>query len=1187
MSKFVRKFHTGMGDAVARRTYLRTKMDYSDLSKIEVPLVLNKNEKHWREWYVAATNSDVEVVFDDTAETIAGKMAPETRWETWGEVADRVAEGSFSLLPSQFENLKYGQESLSDMIAKGTVLMSGRHLSHGDHHQKEREQTAFTNCSTAATSFALFYLLLNGSGVGRDYSDQIMLIDWEKHLPNIVPVLSSMHPDFDYNIHIDPRDAKHMYGEDNESVVWFKVPDSREGWAQAMEMIETITYFNQLNNDKVTVVILDFTDVRGEGEPIMGMQGKPSSGPAPIIKSMASMNMVRGSGMKPWKATMYIDHMLASVVLVGGLRRAARISTKYWKDPDILEYAQVKRPIEFVGMEHEKINETFPDFKPMSFLWSSNNSIATDVEFYDGVGNKGSDADILYETVSKCAYYDGNGEPGFVNVDRLTFPEDDDLDMDFMKNGEYFQSDIYQPSSASKQLMSVIYKSFRDMPYHYGVNPCGEEVLNLLGAFCVIADIAPLFADTLAETMAVVDNATMALIRVNTMPSVYANEVKRTNRIGVGLTGIFEFAWKFFKVGFEALVNPDIDGYLELIDEATLENVDKYREHDDIRVRAACFWEWAGLASRQAYKTSREYSELLGVNAPHTVTTTKPSGCRPLNAITTTDIGIMTLEELLNNHEWGNQWTDFDGNVNVIQNDGTKGITKTFDNGDAEVFRITMTYGLAVESTSDHPWYVVNRNGGEWIKTSELKPTDQIEVRTGIYGVTTNVMIPEVEMDEVLSGGNDVEFYPDHINDDIAWLMGVLHNSINEYATIDFESTSEEVKERIVDIFKDQFGFIGECFDENLNIHIKSYELWNWLKELEVGGKTSPMLVRMSSVNAIISYMAGLMDMNNDQWINITDETFARHVQSVGWAVGLAYDRHYENGSYNLRLSYRTLPDALSKIWIKMTSTKQVRLLKNDQPSGEIVSIESIGVHPTYDIEVADNHWFYDGSVKSHNTVSKLFGLTEGWHLPPIRYYIRWVQFRDNNPMLDEYRDNGYPVRKLTTYRDHHIVGFPTAHSITEMEGIEDYIVTGDEASLADQYKWLMLGEYFWIEGGTVESYKKFDGDIDKMTDDRGYKYGAQISITLKFTPDEMDYETYRRTVLENQKSVRCASVMPKTDNSSYEYLPEESITKEEYERLKYRIENPLIEDIAREHVDCETGACPIDFSDSEEKLTA
>ena len=62
------------------------------------------------------------------------------------------------------------------------------------------------------------------------------------------------------------------------------------------------------------------------------------------------------------------------------------------------------------------------------------------------------------------------------------------------------------------------------------------------GGFCVVGDVVPYFADTIEEAEEYFRATTRALIRVNLLDSVYSTEVKRTNRIGVSMTGIHEFA---------------------------------------------------------------------------------------------------------------------------------------------------------------------------------------------------------------------------------------------------------------------------------------------------------------------------------------------------------------------------------------------------------------------------------------------------------------------------------------------------------------------------------------------------------------------------------------------------------------------------------------------------------------------
>ena len=83
-------------------------------------------------------------------------------------VADRVAVGNMALLGRDLTDTEVQERArLRNAIATGALLTSGRHLQHGDASQPERNMEVFTNCATAIASFAEFYLLLNGSGVGR------------------------------------------------------------------------------------------------------------------------------------------------------------------------------------------------------------------------------------------------------------------------------------------------------------------------------------------------------------------------------------------------------------------------------------------------------------------------------------------------------------------------------------------------------------------------------------------------------------------------------------------------------------------------------------------------------------------------------------------------------------------------------------------------------------------------------------------------------------------------------------------------------------------------------------------------------------------------------------------------------------------------------------------------------------
>jgi hypothetical protein len=808
----VRSYAEGIGRAVADRTINRIIEIPCDPYRLKVILprmddmALDKEVGNHCE-VKGLLYKDYEVIHggQDTVELLIN-VTGEKRREEWGDVAHRVSLGNSMLSPPGTAEFEYSK--MYRHLAQASLLMSGRHLQHGDKDQNTKNIELFTNCSTSCLSFVSFYLLLNGSGVGRSYDDEMMVVDW-RYQPIVQCVIDSVHADsISGGINVmDLRTAKHMYSDSNVTV--HTVADSREGWAYALAEIEAMTYQKDKSDD---VLLLDFSKVRGRGEPIMGMQGRPASGPAPLMEAIGKMSMLRGTLMEPWKSTMFIDHYLAECVLVGGARRAARMATKTWRDRNVIEFIKIKRAIELAGLKGQEIADYVKEFQPMSFLYSSNNSVMVDEEFWDLV-NRDPDTNVsdvpyfrwqhaidVIDAVTECSYYDGTGEPGLINADKLvTNMEGADY-----SDGKFAESKRFKLPGICLDLAAELAKIAFNSPMPMIVNPCGEIVLYKVGGYCVIADVVPYHATSIADAVEAFEVATRALIRTNTMDAVYGPEIKRTNRIGVGMTGLHEFAFKFFSFGWKQIVN----------------------EAESLE-----FWLTLSRFKRAVAAESIRYAAELGVNVPHTNTTMKPAG-----------------------------------------------------------------------------------------------------------------------------------------------------------------------------------------------------------------------------------------------------------------------------------------------------------------------------------------------------TTSKLFGLSEGAHLPSMREYLRWVQYRSDDPLIEEQRKKGYPVRELKTYSGTTIVGYPTIPAICGL-GMGDKLVTAAEATPEEQYEYLRLLEKYWIVG--VEE----DG-VTPLEDT-----GNQVSYTLKYKPEEVSFEQFKRTLIEGQATVRCCSVMPQTDTSAYEYQPEEGINKAEFEAISAAIIRDINtkEDIGMEHVECEGGACPIDFrSDSE-----
>lgn len=964
-------------------------------------------------------------------------------WESWKDVAKRVSLGNALLTPGckkddgTFELTPEAQEEFEQMyesMRTGALLMSGRHLQHGDESQPYRNLEVFSNCSTSPTSFTLFYLLLNGSGVGRLYDDDFILIDWD-NAPTLRCVLDSNHPDFDYSAHESVRDAKHKYGNGRD-VMWFEVPDTREGWAKAVEIYE-LAAFEKIHKDKM--LILDFSKVRCKGSPIRGMQSRPASGPVPLMNALMKLSGLKGAKMAPWMQAMYVDHYLAECVLVGGARRAARIAVKFWKDKTILDFINIKRPIEFTDMKPEDITKfRMEGNHANSFLWSANNSVGVDSEFWSLLDLKRGDekynepdavwARKVFKEVTRAAYYDGTGEPGFINLDKL---RRNDEGIGDMYAGDYVGSSKYQINEETSLLMSRLAKRAKRLKYNMITNPCqpgwalvltraglrqikdvnvgdeiwssmdgwvevinkqssgikdvyryrtnagvfygtedhrvmsggekvaakdaetiqrsvcdyfsgikldaqtimdglvlgdgsvhkasnnlvhlyigagdqdyfdseisgliikhrpgikqeayeiettitfdeipetfdrsiprrfledvnklpsllrglfsangsvivsgsgcritlktassrmaedvqialsvlgissyitknkpkvisfdngdylckesydinitthkkvfmdkigflqkyknekleqyftterrtpaakkidypvnevdyisteevfditvsgpnhvyytggcevsncGEVSLFVLGGYCIIADLAPFYCSTIDEFERATRAGVRALIRVNLMDSFYHKETKRTNRIGLGITGVHEFAYKFFGLTFNDLVDEE-----------------KSKE----------FWEALGRVSAAAKDEAIKYSQKLGVSVPHTVMTVKPSGCGTMSTEIRTTEGNVTFQQLfdrlgvqeaeLQPHTW------FDishENIFVFDKDNNEQkITKLFCNGRAYVYEITFEDGKTYEFTAEHKFLTKDRG---WVPTADLTAEDEI-----------------------------------------------------------------------------------------------------------------------------------------------------------------------------------------------------------------------------------------------------------------------------------------------------------------------------------------------------------------------------------------------------------------------------------------------------------------------------
>lgn len=156
------------------------------------------------------------------------------------------------------------------------------------------------------------------------------------------------------------------------------IPDSREGWVEALQMLLQ-SFFEGTNP-----IEFDTSKIRKAGLPIKGFGGK-SSGPAPLIKLFEQIDEILSKQAgKPITERNIVDifNMIGCCVVAGNIRRSAEIAI----GPVDSE--------EFIDLKNYDKNP-----ERAMYGWTSNNSVEALV---------GMDYKSLCERVIK------NGEPGFL-----------------------------------------------------------------------------------------------------------------------------------------------------------------------------------------------------------------------------------------------------------------------------------------------------------------------------------------------------------------------------------------------------------------------------------------------------------------------------------------------------------------------------------------------------------------------------------------------------------------------------------------------------------------------------------------------------------------------------------------------------------------------------------------------------
>lgn len=338
----------------------------------------------------------------DVYDRTYSRLKPDGSKETWEETVRRVVDGNLALVPERF--IETGEaEELFELIYSMSAIPAGRHLWVTGVEGRQFNR----NCHRAGWGPSLsdhftftFSELMKGGGVGANYSSE--------YLEALPPVRSSVdliltcspdHPDFAE--FVDLLDWEQMSILDQLDRRYFRVPDTREGWVEALGIL-----IDAFTAEHSSALVIDVTDVRPRGS-LLRSFGGVASGPGPLLQSLDEIHRILSSvdgAVSPLQA-MEIDHALASCVVAGNVRRSARMSILYWNDRFIFDFIDCKAD--------------------PGAHWSTNISVEVDEDFFSALEASDPHAVAVFEAVTAGMLR--NGEPGFYNSALASVGEEGDV----------------------------------------------------------------------------------------------------------------------------------------------------------------------------------------------------------------------------------------------------------------------------------------------------------------------------------------------------------------------------------------------------------------------------------------------------------------------------------------------------------------------------------------------------------------------------------------------------------------------------------------------------------------------------------------------------------------------------------------------------------------------------------------
>ena len=246
------------------------------------------------------------------------------RRETWEDACVRNMEMHIRRYPQLTAEI---QDAYNNYVIPKIVIPSMRSMQFGgtaiEVNHARLYNCAYSLCDRPEFFSHLFFLLLSGCGVG--YSVQ------RPHVMRL-PTLSTIN---------------------RGQVAWFTVPDTIEGWADALKVLVE-SYMDPMSEYYGKYVEFLFHEVRPEGVPLKTSGGK-APGHVPLKIGLESVRELlqhaQGRQLRPIECHDICCH-IALAVLSGGIRRSSLIALF---SPDDAEMREAKNKANFALNPHRKM----------------------------------------------------------------------------------------------------------------------------------------------------------------------------------------------------------------------------------------------------------------------------------------------------------------------------------------------------------------------------------------------------------------------------------------------------------------------------------------------------------------------------------------------------------------------------------------------------------------------------------------------------------------------------------------------------------------------------------------------------------------------------------------------------------------------------------------------------------------